>query len=240
MDEDRIKLPRSSYDELIKIIKAYGKLSEPSSLKDVNDLAGVGTTCVSANNAFLTFIGLIEGGQKKSPTEICVKLAQALEHNIHEEIQNKWHDIVEKNNFLTKMSLAVKIRKEMDRSSLESHIAYTAGEQKSKEVMTGSRAVIDILEIAGYLEENNGKISHSNILTNQDSASIVKANNLSDNTPKRKVSEEGKIINPKNEYHINIQIQIIVKPEEITQIGKSIKRMLKDLSDEEEISGEKK
>ena len=35
MPDDKVKLPRSSYDELCKIIKAYGRISKPASLDEV-------------------------------------------------------------------------------------------------------------------------------------------------------------------------------------------------------------
>ena len=69
-----------------------------------------------------------------------------------EQISSSWRDIVENSEFLNKMVLAVKIRKSMEVSSLESHIAYSAGEAKSKPVMTGSRAVIDILKVSGLIK----------------------------------------------------------------------------------------
>ena len=77
MAEDKFKLPRSSYEEICKIIKAYGRLSQPASLDEVAKLCAMNRTAISANNAFLANIEVIEGGQKKSATQKGRDLAQA-------------------------------------------------------------------------------------------------------------------------------------------------------------------
>jgi hypothetical protein len=159
MPDDKVKLPRSSYDELCKIIKAYGRISKPASLDEVNSLAGVGTTVVSANNLFLSSINVIEGGKAKVPTARGKELAAALEHDIPDEVQKQWFRIVQENEFLNKMRIAVQIRRSMEVSAFESHIAYSAGEAKSPQVMTGARTVIDILRAAGaVVEEKDGQL----------------------------------------------------------------------------------
>jgi hypothetical protein len=163
MAEDKVKLPRSSYDEVCKIIKAYGRLEKPGNLDQVNSLAGVGKSTVSANNAFLSSIGVIEGGKAKQSTELGRKLAHALEHEIPHEIQAGWRDVVETNEFLRKMALAVRIRKTMEESAFVSHIAYSAGEAKAGYVMTGARAVIDILRASGLVQETDGKLTSTEI-----------------------------------------------------------------------------
>ncbi len=102
MPDERFKLPRSSYEELCKIIRAYGRVPKPASLDEVNALAGVGTTVVSANNLFLASVGVIEGGKAKAPTPKGKELASALEHEIPDEIQRQWSRVVQENVFLSK------------------------------------------------------------------------------------------------------------------------------------------
>ena len=87
MAEDKFKLPRSSYDEICKIIKAYGRLTQPASLDEVARFCAMNKTAISANNAFLGNIELIEGGQKKSATSKGSDLAQALEHELPDQIR---------------------------------------------------------------------------------------------------------------------------------------------------------
>ena len=91
---EKIKLPRCSYEELTKIVNAYGQLNKPSSLDDVAKATGIGQTNISANNAFLTNIGIIEGGNKKVVTPKGLRLARSLEHNIEEEIPPAWSEII--------------------------------------------------------------------------------------------------------------------------------------------------
>jgi hypothetical protein len=159
MPEEKFKLPRSSYEEICKIVKAYGRLSKPSSLDDVAQYCAINKTGISANNAFLSNVEIIEGGRSKEPTEKGRALAQALEHEIPDEITARWARIVSDNDFLNRMSAAVRIRGKMEVSALEAHIAYSAGETKSSQVMTGARAVVDILRAAGLVHEQDGQLS---------------------------------------------------------------------------------
>lgn len=62
---EKIILPRSSYYELIKIVRAYAKQDKAVSLNEIGKLTGINHTIVSANNSFLASIGLIEGGKSK-------------------------------------------------------------------------------------------------------------------------------------------------------------------------------
>ena len=85
---DVYKLPVSSYDELIKIIKVYGsgKVGVPMSLDDLVKSSGMSKTIISKNNGFLVQLGLISEGNKKAPSDICKKLANAYSMNLQEQI----------------------------------------------------------------------------------------------------------------------------------------------------------
>ena len=158
MAEEKVKLPRSSYEEICRIVKAYGSVTSAASLDEIQSRSGVGKTVVSANNSFLSATEIIEGGQSKIATQKGRDLAKALTHEIPGEIQKAWDRVVRENGFLNKMALAVKIRKSMDSSTFETHIAYSAGEAKSSQVMTGARAVVDILRAAGVVNEHDGQL----------------------------------------------------------------------------------
>ena len=56
---EEFPLPSSSYKELIKIIRAYGRIGTEASLGDVSKLAVMGETSVSGNNKFLIALGII-------------------------------------------------------------------------------------------------------------------------------------------------------------------------------------
>ena len=167
MSEEKVKLPRSSYDELCKIIQAYGRLEEPSTLKKVSELSGVGASQVSANNKFLISIGLIDKGLKKSATDLGNKLAKPLEFDFNDDIKTIWELIVNKNEFLSKMVLAIKIRRKTEVETFVSHIAYSAGESNEEFVKVGARAVVDILKASGLIIEQDG-----NLLATEDRSKI--------------------------------------------------------------------
>lgn len=113
--------PGSSYKELTKIIMGYGQLKGAGSPADVSKVATVDPTQVSRSNKFLAFLGLIAGGQKKAPTDTGRVLAHALEHDLPDEVVAAWQACLDGNEFIDKVLSAVRIRKGMERGSLQAH-----------------------------------------------------------------------------------------------------------------------
>ena len=138
MAEDKFKLPGSSYQELVKIIRAYLPFSSPASLDEVSKAVGIHTTIISRNNGFLIGFGVLEGGQKKLLTEKGRDLARALDFDMPEDIESQWRSLAIESEFVSKILTAVRIRGGMDQSTLQSHIAYSAGQPKAQHVLTGS------------------------------------------------------------------------------------------------------
>lgn len=232
MSDEKVKLPRSSYDELCKIIIAYGRLEKPSTLDHVNTLAGVGKTVVSANNAFLSFIGFIEGGKAKQATELGKKLAQALEFDVTDQVQSAWKGVVDGNEFLRKMALALRIRKTMEESAFVSHVAYSAGEPKSGYAMTGARAVIDILRASGLVEESDGKLTSTETPEASDIPSFGKPT-ITVRPPRVSrplaTSFDGEV--PSSAPSVRIEVRIDAKPSELDDLAPRLKRFLKALAE---------
>ncbi len=158
MSDEGFPLPGSSYEELVKVIRAYDHFPGDVALPEVSGVAGMHVSNVSRNNGFLVAIGVIQGGKKKAMTEAGRALARALDHSIQEEITRNWQSILAANDFLKRILAAVRIRKGMEYSALQSHVAYTAGLPKTPTVMAGSGAVVDILKAAGVLQEEDGKL----------------------------------------------------------------------------------
>ena len=158
MPDETFKLPQSSYEELAKIIRAYGHFTEPTDLGAISQASALHSTVVSRNNGFLLGVGVLEGGQKKVLTSLGRQLAHALDHDIEEEIAARWREVILSNEFLQKIISAIRIRRGMEPSSLQSHIAYSAGLNKTSGVMTGTRTVIDVMMLAGVLREIDGKL----------------------------------------------------------------------------------
>ena len=235
MAEDKLKLPRSSYDELVKIIRAYGRTKEGSN-DDIAQLSGIGRTRISANNAFLVGVEIVEGGRKKSPTPKGIELARDLEHESQEEISRAWKKIIEENDFLNKMVQAVSVRKGMEVSQLENHIAYSAGEAKSKEVMTGSRTVIDILRVSELVSENGDRVVPSVSLTKvvADPSTIARPI-VTQDTVFQKTQEiaiqpvSSDKISPTG-VSLHIEVRINANVDELVDLGEKLNLLIRSLS----------
>jgi hypothetical protein len=216
---------------------AYGKLNEPSGLDELSKLTGIGRTGISDNNSFLASIGIIEGGKKKFPTPRGAELARALEHDISEEISKVWASIVQESEFLNKILQAVGIRRGMETSQLETHIAYSAGEPKNDAVMTGSRAVIDILRTSGLVIEEDGQIKPKySFVTATTTTSATTTTTLppysgprvSSKTNLIEVSQvnQDKLLSP---FSFHIEVRINATPSDLDGLGEKIRALISSL-----------
>ena len=236
MADDKIKLPRSSYEELSKIIKAYGRYDKPVSLDEISHATGINRTVVSGNNGFLSYIGVIEGARNKQITNPGRILSHALMHEIPEEVEKGWRAIVHENDFLSKMLLAVRIRKGMEVNALQSHIAYSAGLPKNGATSTGARAVIDILRSSGLVSESDDKIvpvESQEERREESSTTSVRLSPTTGNleiTSNRPTFEIGRAPTGFGGVSINIQLRIDAKPEELDGLGSKLRQLLEDLT----------
>ena len=235
--DEKIKLPRSSYQELVKIISAYGRYDDPVSLDRVSKTAVISSTRISANVAFLTAIDILEPGQKKKATFKGRRLAHALEHTIEEEIVEHWREIIHSSDFLSRLLASVSIRGGMDETTLEAHIAYSAGESKRPAVMTGARTVIDMLRAAGFLTESDGKLTVSmeseqqtpKALDGQPSTvSLFRLGGDGDVTGRPAVQVTREPGSPS--VSVAIQIRIDCKPAELEGLGATIRDLLREIA----------
>lgn len=236
MTQEKFKLPRSSYEELSKIIVAYGSFDKPAGLEEVAKVLGISKPSISANNAFLSAIGIIEGGNRKIRTNKGMDLAKALEHDLLEEVKKNWRQIVEDNDFLQKMNQAVRIRKGMEISSLQAHIAYSAGEPKTSKVMTGARTAIDILLTSGLVKEDNNRIIPEEIGL-ADETSSTGEGKYGPSAIKVPTTE----VSTPPDVSLHIEVRIDAKPSELDGLGEKLKVLIKTLSNggsEGEKSGE--
>ena len=140
---ENFKLPGSSYEELIKIVKAYatGKVGAPMSLEVVAQTAKMDKTIVSRNNGFLVQLTLISEGNKKAPTQLGSDLGRAYSLNMNEEIIQIWQNAIETNEFLTRMLSAIKIRNGMERTEFVNHILYSSGSSTNNNTRTGASTI---------------------------------------------------------------------------------------------------
>jgi hypothetical protein len=245
MPDEKFKLPQSSYEELVKIIRAYGHYNEAVDLGAISQTSALHSTVVSRNNGFLVGVGVLEGGQRKVLTPLGRQLARALDHAIAGEIATQWREIILANEFLQKIISAIRIRSGMEPSSLQSHIAYSAGLNKTSGVMTGTRTVIDVMMLAGVLREIDGKVQVGSI---EPRGSAVPAASEPAESP-REERVVGSVLVPSPSYSptnvpgsrvasqvqgpgvtIHIEVRIQCTPSEVDGLGVKLRELLDDIA----------
>ena len=229
---DNFKLPGSSYDELIKILKAYasGKEGQAQTLDAIAQATGMDKTIISRNNGFLVQMEILTEGNKKTPTEDCFALGRAYELGIVEEIQRIWKKLIDNNEFLTRMISAIRIRNGMDRSALCNHILYSAG-STTQAAKVGANTIIEIFKAVGIVEENDGKIvAVENTAISQDKS----AENYNNENEKTTIIPIKKVVNANTgvENIINININIEASVGEMDELSEKIKLLLKSINEE--------
>lgn len=235
MPDDKFKLPQSSYEELTKIIKAYGHFSEPVDLDHVSKLVGIHGTIISGNAGFLIGIGILEPASRKILTSNGRSLAHALEHDMPDEIRAWWSRIISGSDFLTRLQAAVRIRNGMDQQTLEAHIAYSAGQPKKAQFMTGARTIIDILRAAELIREMDGKYVSSEVQSVLreviSTGGDVLLTPTVENTPQQPCTTVVCSPQPTAQLSpvITIQININCSAAEVPDLAGHIKRLMEEL-----------
>lgn len=234
MAAEKFPLPASSYEELTKIIMTYGQFDKPAGPIEVSRRSGLHRVTVSYNHKFLVATGLlVEQGQKKVIAEKGRKLAHAIEYDIPEEIKRNWRDIVLDNEFLKGVVSAVRIRKGMEFSTLQSHIAYSAGRTKTSRSMAGAGAIVAILQEAELIKDMEGKlVAVSEIEPSVQP--IQRVPRLSGDV--RAITEaSGKVAVTKGipvteSIPVSIQIQIQCSADEVEGLASKINTLLREIS----------
>ncbi|MCK4511353.1 hypothetical protein KAW64_06410 [bacterium] len=234
MVEEKFRLPYSSYDELTKIIRAYGHVKESATLKDVSERVAIATTTVSSNNGFLLAIGVIEGGHRKTMTDAGASLAHALEYEgMPAEIGRCWRAIVSESDFMEKVLAAVKIRKGMDLSTLQTHIAFSAGKKPGRAAATGANTVISILKSAELIREEDGKI------VSAEPAEFGEVDMPQGGSPapaptgeSPHVVEPALNMPPRGVISIELQLHVECKPEDLEGLGRKLRKLLDQISED--------
>lgn len=154
------KLPGSSYEELIKIIKAYslGKSGVAVSLNDLVQATGMSKTVISRNNGFLVQTKLISEGNKKAPTDLCKQIGKAYELNMVEQIQKCWNQIIDNDEFLSRMLSAIQIKGKMSKTDFVNHIVFSSSAGNSNTARAGAAAIIEIFKMVSLVEEQDGNL----------------------------------------------------------------------------------
>ncbi len=151
-------LPGSSFEEVRKILKGYSHAQEQASLDQLSKLIGLHATVISRNNKFLSDIGLIAGGMKKTATELGKKLGRALDHKQDADAQGYWKEAIQTNEKVAGLVTTVRIKGGMTEAEFSSHVLYVSGQKNNAGNKTGARCVVDVLLAANFLQEENGKL----------------------------------------------------------------------------------
>lgn len=235
MAEQGFPLPSSSYKELVKIVQGYAQAGTEVVPGDVARVIGINETIVSANNKFLVAVGIVQGGRKKTMTSTGMELARALEHDQQDEVSRHWRTIIDATEFLQKIVAAVRIRKGMDESSLEAHVAYSAGQPKTPRILAGAGAVVEILKVAGLLREEGGNlvaITPEVVRSSEGSeeplvSAQVPLPSTSTIVPLR---AEGR---PIGSVQLNIEVRIQCTPKDLDDLGQKLRKVLEDFNRQE-------
>jgi len=165
-------LPGSSFEEIQKILKGYSHAPEQASLDQLSKLTGLHATVISRNNKFLSDIGLITGGMKKSSTELGKKLGRALDHKQDADAQGYWKEAVQTNEKVAGLVTTVRIKGGMTENEFSAHVLYVSGQKNNAGNKTGARCVVDVLLAANLLQEENGKLVVSSAPAKETSADL--------------------------------------------------------------------
>lgn len=230
MPAEKFKLPGSSYGELAKIIQAYAKFSDPQPTTEIAKIAVVHNTIISKNNGFLVELGLIEAGKSKVATERGRALGRALEHQVPEDIRRYWREAVEATDFLTKLIAAVRIRNGMDQSTLQAHIAYSAGQPKRPATLTGASTIIEVLRTADLLHEQDGKLvvaqgkaSYVGTAPVQQDAAVAPQPQI------RATPIEFLSAAVETSVSVRLDVQVVCKPDDLEGLGARIRAVLDEI-----------
>ncbi|MCI8510191.1 MAG: hypothetical protein HFJ06_16820 [Lachnospiraceae bacterium] len=223
------KLPGSSYEEFVKIIKAYatGKIAIPMTLETVAQTAGMDKTIVSRNNGFLVQLSLISDGNKKSPTQEGLDLGRAYSLKMDEQVAKTWKTIIERDEFLSRMLSAIKIRNGMEKSSFINHILYSSGSSNNNNTRAGASTIVEIYKVAGLVEENDGKI----IALDEESIDV---NDYTDVVAKKEQNSETsqpvKSTQVYSDKKIIININIDAKVEDLDVLSDKLKNLIENIN----------
>lgn len=229
---ENYKLPGSSYEEFVKIVKAYatGKVGVPMSLDAVAQTAGMDKTIVSRNNGFLVQLGLISDGNKKSPTQEGYDLGRAYSYKMDEQVVRAWRNIIETDEFLNRMLSAIRIRNGMEKTSFINHILYSSGSSNNNSTRAGASTIIEIYKVAKLIEENDGKIVAVDFVEEQ--VNDDQQNSIADQSEIEQRAIPAvtvPIISKTQETSVAININISASVEEIDTLSEKIRTLIESL-----------
>lgn len=150
-------LPRSSFKLLRLILIGYlhegGNDRKPAGPTGVGRAVGLDSTIVSRNNAPLAALGLLESAENRRwrLTEGGVEVARALEWDAPDDAREPLAEIFRSNEFVQRIVTYVRAQGGLDPEQVVSQMARTAGVKKTSEYLTGARALLELMYVAGLV-----------------------------------------------------------------------------------------
>lgn len=231
MPDKEFKLPHSSFNELKKLLIAFAKSKNPSSLDDLTKLTGIHKTLISSNNGFFESIGVITGGNKKEATETGKKLGLALANNMEAVASQQLRALLTQIEFIESMITALGI-KPRSKEDFQAHIAYSLGKEHKGRNATGCATLVELFQIAEMVEENEGLLQpRDSEAVNQESTESLKpkakpepqkqSEQLGTSFTKRITNEIG------NNVTLNINIQLTIPETENEKVYENFFQAMK-------------
>lgn len=246
MAEEGFRLPGSGYEELLNIILAYGTRDGASNPGDVGKLDPAHQASATRNNAFLTGIGILRGGEKKLVTDRGRALARSLWRGTPEEARRQWREVVSTDEFLQNIVSAVKLRNGMSRGALLAYIANAARVPRNNPTMSGAAAVVEILKASGLLREDEGRLVASfgeppvpdddlpeellNAPDGEIGISVSPAEFPPAEAPAEVTGSIGLDATRSTDARVVIQVQVRCTADEVEELGPKLRKLLDDLS----------
>ncbi len=151
-------LPGSSYASLCQILAGYSHAKEPASLEEMAKSLAMDKGTISRNTGFLSDLGLITSGQKKMATDLGAALGRALEHTQAADAKRFLAEAVGNSEFVSGLVRTLRIKSGMSPDELADHALYVSGQSATQYNRTGAKTVVEILESAGLVHAEDGKL----------------------------------------------------------------------------------
>lgn len=225
------KLPASSYEEVVKIIKAYSGSKEGTvqTLDDIAQSTKIDRTIVSSNNGFLVQMGIVTEGNKKVTTDSGRLLGRAYTTKIDAEITRIWGELLSENEFINRMVSAIRIRNGMDKSEFVNHVLYSSGQNSTSKNKAGAGTIVEILKVASMISELDGKIDVIEMNATVDDPrelNVASSIPLSSHVASTKINRSGSIC-------INLNIDVSCNVDELEGLAGKIKQFIKGMENEQ-------
>jgi hypothetical protein len=131
----------------------------------------------------------------------------------------------------------------MEVSTFHAHVAYTAGQPKRPQVMTGARTVTEILRAAGLLKEEDGRLIALTGTEGTTKADVpappLESVTVDTSAQRPALIQRSLLVGASGRVNINIEISVQCTAAELLDVGKNLRKVISDLENKDEAQPEK-